>query len=497
VIALTLPLAAATLASADLLIVAASVAVLLLISWYFGREEKDTNDFFLGGRRVPPAAASLSFVATEISALTIVSFPAMAYKENWWWLQFFLGQIIARILVAHLFIPVYYRTQCTSIYEYLRSRFGPGTQYAGSAFFFVTRLLGSGIRLYAACMAVAMILGWKLEASLFLFTAVSIVFIAFGGIKAVVWAGAYQAIFFLSAAVALIVYLVIHISGGLTSALDIARQADKIRIFNLGPDLGDPTTLWTGLVNGMFVAMANFGADQEMVQRLLTVRSTKASQRTLLSTIGTVLPAYWMYLIIGTLLYVFYRQNPTIPQPRDTEMVLSHFVITVLPIGFKGVILSAIILASIDSPLSSLTNSFVTDLYRPLIRRGASERHYLMISRIGVILFGLILAMIAYGCRKQDHLVRLAFELIGVTACALLGVFLFGLLTHRRANLGNIIAMFLGTGTTIALWVVINRGYLHLAKTWLILIGTVITFAVAFVLSSKPPKAPIPDCENR
>ncbi|MCK4294022.1 MAG: sodium:solute symporter, partial [Planctomycetes bacterium] len=155
---------AGTLGGLDWGIVGAGVVLLFVISYIFGREEKDTNDFFLGGRRVPPVVACLSFVATEISALTIVSIPHTAYGENWRFLQFLVGLALARVVVAFLFIPAFYKYNCTSIYEFLRHRFGPATQYTGSVFFFVTRLLASGVRLYATCMAVGVIMGWPLAA---------------------------------------------------------------------------------------------------------------------------------------------------------------------------------------------------------------------------------------------------------------------------------------------------------------------------------------------
>ena len=150
------------LSGIDFLIVGIAILVLFVISYIFGRREKDTNDFFLGGRKVPTFVACLSFVATEVSALTIVGVPATAYSENWEYLQFFVGSAAARILVAFLFIPVFYKYNCTSIYEFLRHRFGPETQYAGSIFFFITRLIASGVRLYAACMGIGIILGWNL-----------------------------------------------------------------------------------------------------------------------------------------------------------------------------------------------------------------------------------------------------------------------------------------------------------------------------------------------
>ncbi len=143
-----------------------------------------------------------------------MGFPATAYSENWEYVQFFIGSAAARIMVAFLFIPMFYKYDCTSIYEFLRHRFGRETQYAGSIFFFITRLIASGVRLYAACLGVGLIMGWKLPQTLLLFTVVSIIFIAFGGVKAVVWTGAYQAITFIVAGIALLIYLFFQIQGG-------------------------------------------------------------------------------------------------------------------------------------------------------------------------------------------------------------------------------------------------------------------------------------------
>src|SRR6267142_6734727 len=137
----------------DFAILAASLAALVIIGGAFSREQQGTEDFFLARRRIPWWSSCLSFLATEISAVTIISVPATAYSENWEYGQFFVGQTLAKFTVALLFIPAFYRYDCTTIYEFLDRRFGRASQVTGSIFFFVTRLLGSGVRLMAACLA--------------------------------------------------------------------------------------------------------------------------------------------------------------------------------------------------------------------------------------------------------------------------------------------------------------------------------------------------------
>jgi SSS family solute:Na+ symporter len=326
-------------------------------------------------------------------------------------------------------------------------------------------------------------MGWSLAQTVLVFSAVSIIFIVFGGIKAVVWAGAYQTIVFFAAGVSLLIYLSLHITGGLTAAWQIAGEAGRLSVFNFEFNFNNPTTFWAGGINAFFVGLAVFGTDQELMQRLLTVKTRRISQNTIVMTILAALPVLCVYLGIGTLLYVFFRQNPDVPPPAKAKEVLSYFTTHFLPAGLKGLILSAIILASIDSPLSSLSSSFVTDIYRPLIRRNASERHYLIISRIGVIAFGLILAIIAFACQPVENILWFAFEIISLTGGATLGVFLLGVLTKRKINAGNIASMLISTASMTALLILSHRGYINLAWSWLIVLGTVMTLFLSWLFS--------------
>ncbi len=473
----------AALGTGDILVLFIGVAPLFVISYLFGRVEKDTGDFFLGARKIPVIVACMSFVATEVSALTIVGVPATSFSENWEYLQFFIGSAAARIAVAFLFIPVFYKYQCTSIYEFLKHRFGAATQRSGSIFFFVTRLTASGVRLYATCMAVAYVLNWSLAQAILLFTLVSIIFIAFGGIKAVVWAGAYQFIVFFAAGLALAGYLALQMQGGLAAVWQTAHQAGRLSVFDFSFNLNDDTTFWAGTANAFFIGLAVFGTDQEMVQRLLTIETRQKSQRTMIATIVGALPVLCLYLSIGTLLYVFYQQNPAIAGPGQAKEVLSHFIKNSLPEGLKGLMLAAIILASIDSPLSSLSCSFVTDIYRPLLKKSAGEKHYLLVSRLGVIVFGIILGFIAYACRPVENILWFAFQIVSVTGGATLGVFLLGVLTKRKGNLANIIAMLVSTFAMTSLLLLSKYNKIALAWSWLIVIGTAVTFVLGYLLS--------------
>jgi len=478
----------AGLRALDFAVVVAAVGVLFVIAYLTGRRQQDTRDFFLGRRSIPWLVVCLCFVSTEVSAASIMGNPATGYGENMQYLQFFVGSAAARIFVAFIFIPAFYRHDCTTIYQFLRERFGPTTQYTGSVFFFITRLLASGVRLYAACLGISGILGWDLRVTLVLFTVASVAFIAFGGIRAVVWTGAYSTIIFYGAGLAVIGWLLWHIRGGwpeIRQIADAAEPASRLSVWNFKPNLADPTTFWAGGLNAFFIGLAVFGADQELVQRLLTVKTRKSSQKALVGTIAAALPFTFIYLFIGVLLYVFYAQNPQLPGPTEAKKILPHFTLGCLPAGLKGLVLAVIILASIDSPLSSLSSSFVTDIYRPLIKRTASERHYLWVSRAGVAGFGLLLAALALACTPLKNVLWTAFQVVSVTGGSLLGVFLLGLLTKRKGSLANVLAM-----VTSSVWMagLLYLGHedvklISLGWSWLIVIGTVSTFVLGYLFS--------------
>jgi SSS family transporter len=486
----------------DYAVLLGSLGVLIVIGTRLTRQQHDTTDFFLARRRVPWWAACLAFLATEISAVTIISVPATAYSENWQYVQFFVGSSLAKLAVAFVFIPAFYRHQVTTIYEFLAHRFGTASQVTGSIFFFVTRLAGSGVRLMAAALAVSVLLGWPLVPTIAVFTVVSIFYIATGGVKAVVWTNVFQATMFLAAGAATLVFLLAQIDGGIATVARVAGEAGRLSVVNWGPAPGDanfwrhifidPNIVWVAILNGFIGSMAAFGTDHDLMQRLLTVETRRESQRTLAVTpIGTLVTLA-IYLSLGAGLYTFYATNPALPVSRPDE-ILPHFVQQVMPGVLRGLMLSAIVLASIDSPLGSLSASFVTDIYRPLLVRGRSEEHYLAVARVAVVGFGLVLGLLAYAFSFFDKILWLAFKIAGVTFGSLLGVFLLGLLTRRPVkDAANVVAMVVMAAVNLGLLVLSETKVLPFAWSWLVILGTAGTMVLAVGLSSwgQPAEAP-------
>ncbi len=480
------------LGGADMAVVGGILAFMFFVGWYFGRRQFSTEDFFLGRREIPVFVACLSIVATEISAMTIVGVPATTFRENWNYAQFFIGSASSKIVIAFLFIPAFYKFKCTTIYEFLLHRFGRRTQYTATCFFFVTRLLASGVRLMAACLAVSVLLGWHLVPVIALFSLIGMLYIGYGGIKAVVWTNVLQALTFIGAGLATVFYLAWNIEGGMAAVFKIAGEAGQLQLWNWGPPLGepgflkkffsDPNILWVAVLNGFFGSMAAFGTDHELMQKLLTVETRGESQRTMVWSILGSFVVLILFMFIGTELVAFYKLNPGMALPEKLDKIYPHFAATVMPSLLRGLVLAAIIMASIDSPLASLTAVFVTDIYKPLISSDASQRHYLIVSRAAVAVFAVLLGAIAYYFSFFDRMLWLAFKIGGVTFGSLLGVFLFGLLTQRRADNANVASM--------VLMAMLNAWLLHLSEikvfplgwSWLVILGTFGTFALSWAL---------------
>jgi SSS family transporter len=486
----------------DYAVVLASLVVLLAIGGAFTRQQHETADFFLARRRIPWWAACLSFLATEISAVTIIAVPSTAYAENWEYAQFFIGSSLAKFVVALLFIPAFYRYNCVTIYEFLAHRFGTASQVTASIFFFISRLLGSGVRLMAACVAVAVLMGWPVWPTIVLFSLVSIVYIALGGVKAVVWTNVFQAVMFLVGGGLTVAFLVSQIDGGVVAMFRTAAEAGRLNVINWGPApgdadfwprvLSDPSIVWLAVLNGIVGSTAAFGTDHDLMQRLLTVETRKQSQRTLAVTPLGTLVTLAIYLSIGAGLFTYYAQHPTAGLPRPDE-IFPFFIRTAMPEVLRGVMLAAIVLASIDSPLGSLSASFVTDIYRPLLVRGRSEAHYLRVSRAAVVAFGVLLAVLAWGFSFFSGFLWLAFKIAGVTFGSLLGVFLLGLATKQAgADRANALAMVIMAVVNLVLLVLSETGRIGLGWSWLVILGTAGTMVLSPLLAPLLDRPRIP-----
>jgi len=470
----------------DAAVLAVYFLLIATLGYSVGRKEKNINGFFVANRRMPWGAVCLSILATEASALTFIGVPADAYRANYTYLQFAFGSLVGRLLIAYLLMPAFYRGKVITVYQYLYQRFGTATRNTATLLFFVTRLLASGVRLLAASIAVSVVTGWPLMWAIVLMACIAMLYTMLGGIKAVIWTDVVQIIVFLGGAWLVIYYLLSNIPGGWQTVTTIAGKLGKFKVFDLRPAFNNPRWLVAGVVNGCFLTFAALGTDQDLTQRMLTCRHVRDSQRALIMTGIIDFPVVITFLTIGALLYVFYQKFPDPGLPANTDHIFPYFIVTQLPVGMRGLLIAAVFAAamsSLDSALGALTSSAIVDIYQPYIKKHASERHYLMVSRMTVILFCLILIGIAMVCRNVEQILWLGFKIGVFTYGALLGVFLLGVLVKRGSDIGNIIAML--SSIVVILILFVSQQRIGVAWPWLVVIGAVWTFTVGLLFKPK------------
>lgn len=457
-------------------------AVIVGIGLYAGRNNKNLQEFALGGHTIPWWAVLASIIAAETSAATFLGTPAEGYKTRGFsYAQLAIGTILARIIIAWLFIAPYFRYRVQSIYEFLTMRFGPRTKDMASGIFLVGRVLGIGVRLYLGGVILVVIwrylypdepvTTWTYFWGIVFVTLITTFYTAVGGIKAVIWTDLIQACLMLGAAAFAVFTLFFHIPGGWTTISERLAGQD-LAMFQSGWDaakpfgealrglLESPYTILAALLGSTFLTMATHGTDQDMVQRMLTAENTAKSRFSLVLSGFADIPIVLAFLAVGILLWVYYQVKPDASLPAAANEVFAHYIVHSMPVGIRGLIIAGVfatMMGSTSAALNALATSFTRDFYLPYINPSASETQSVRAARIATSVFGLMMVLVATAAAhtvlKTDiTIIPLALGVLGYGYGSLLGVFLLGVLTKRRGHdIANVFAMLTGVAAVLIL----------------------------------------------
>ena len=482
----------------DLWVIALYLAAITAFGVGLRRPNPSLRDYFLAGGQLPWWAISFSIVAAETSVLTIISTPGLAFAGDLGFLQLVLGYLMARILISLILIPAYFRGRLLTAYQLLAQRFGHRTKSLAGLIFLVGRSLAEGVRVYAVAIVLGVILdslplGWNLHlgpiALLAIIAALTLIYTFEGGLRAVVWTDFIQICIYVAGAVLSLVLLLRAIPGGWGAVAAIAAShGDKLRIFHFGFSWSQPYTFWSGFLGGTFLTMATHGTDQLMVQRLLAARSQRDSVRALLSSWLVVALQFALFLVIGTALFAYY-QTHALSLPAGLlgryDRLYPQFVAQHLPAGIAGLVLAAVLAASmsnLSAALNALSSSTIVDFYRPYFAPDRSQRHYLWVSRLATLGWMLVMGLVAYLSRHSHSVLESGLAILSYPFSGLLGVFLLGTLTRRANERGAMVGLVVGILTTIAL----SRA--GVAYTWFVVAGTLTTFVVGYAVSGLGPR---------
>lgn len=458
----------------DGVVIFAYFITIVSIGLYAGRKSSTLQEFALGGHKIPWWAVLASIVAAETSAATFLGTPAEGYTtRSFAYAQLALGTILARFIIAYLFIAPYFRHNVQSIYEFLTVRFGARTKNMASGIFLLGRVLGIGVRLYLGGVIIVVIWRylfpesavniWTYFWGILFVTLVTTLYTAVGGIKAVVWTDLIQACLMLGAAAFAIVTIFWHIPGGFET-ISTKLQGQDLGMFQVGWDaakpfgeafrglLESPYTIVAALIGSTFFTMATHGTDQDMVQRMLTAENTAKSRLSLILSGLADIPVVLAFLSVGILLWIYYEVKPDSSLPPANE-IFAHFIIHDMPVGIRGLIIAGVfatMMGSTSAALNALATAFIRDFYQPYFNPTATDAQAVRAARMATVVFGALMVIIATAAaytvlETNITIIPLALGVLGYTYGALLGVFLLGVLTKRRGHdVANVFAMLAG-----------------------------------------------------
>jgi solute:Na+ symporter, SSS family len=466
----------------DSLVVVSYLAAITLFGIHFRKQQQSMRTYFLGGKNVPAWALSLSIVATETSTLTIIGTPAIAYAGNFTFLQLVMGYIVGRVLICLLFIPSYFKGELYTAYELMLRRFGPTIKHATASMFLITRALAEGVRVLAIATVVSIVFGTGDIWSIVIISALTLIYTFEGGLTAVIWTDVIQLGIYIGGT--LVAFFVIPglIPGGWDGIM--ANASHKFVLWNFSTDYRVSYTFWAGVIGGAFLNFGSHGVDQLIVQRLLAARNERDSKLALVSSGLLVFFQFFLFLMIGIMLYSFYRYHPEETIPASNDAIFPSFIVHHLPHGISGLMIAAILAAAmsnLSSALNSLASTTVVDFYRPFVKSESSASKELRISRWVTVFWGAALALLAI-VTWMNHGIKSVLEraltIVSITYGSMVGVFLLGVLTRRANEKGAIVGMAAGLISMFAVW-----WLTAIAFTWYVLIGTVITFSTGYIAS--------------
>ena len=485
------------LASVDIAIIVVYVVGTTLIGAWFSLRQKTLRTYFVGDRNVVWWLVLISIVATETSTVTFLSVPGVAYNPeggNLTFLQLAFGYLIGRTLIAWFLLPQYLRGELFSAYQLLRERFSPAVQRTASGLFLLTRAAADGLRLFLASLLLHEFTGWYSWASILAIGVATMIYTYLGGMQAVIWTDLIQFAIYITGALVAAVAILRLLPGGAEQFLQVAGEHHKLVLINLSTAPTVPYTLWAGLLGGTFLTMATHGADQMMVQRYLASRSLNQARLALVLSGVVVLLQFLLFLLIGAGLFVLHDQGLlAIPEGTAKDEVFGLFIVERLPHGLVGLVIAAVLsasMATLSSSLNSSANAFVADFYQPL-RPGRPEGHYMRVSQGMTAVWGVARIAVATGAlaiQSQRSVVDQVLGVASFTSGMILGLFILGSLRRPVTSGAALVGLVVGLLAVLVAWLPSTWGPALLAWPWYAPIGTIVTVVAAWAVNRRPPK---------
>ena len=484
--------------------------VLLLISYLTSKSDSNES-FFVGDRKSPWYIVAFGMIGASLSGITFISIPGSVAKfsselglvpsDQFSYMQMVFGYFFGYIIVAFVLLPIYYKINLTSIYGYLKERFGNWSYKTGSAFFLLSRLTGASIRLLLVSSVLQLILFDEIGIP-FELTVVSSVLLIWiytnrGGIKTIIWTDTLQT-FFMLAAVITTVYLIgdnLNLNEK-TGFINEINKSGFSKIFYF-ENWHDSNYFWKHFLGGIFITIGMTGLDQDMMQKNLSCKNLKSAQINMISFAGVLIIVNLIFLVLGALLFMYFEQTGEgsnvlkVSNPR-TDLLFAEIAnngslgLSVGILFLLGLIAAAY--SSADSALTSLTTSFSIDFLN--IETKPIEKQ-LKIRKLAHLIMSLVLILIIIFLRRfsNDSAIWMLIKLAGFTYGPLIGLYFFGILTKR--NLIDRLVPFVSVAVPIivaTIWYIHGQGKIQCLGKYqfgaeLIIYNSILSFGTLYLIS--------------
>ena len=466
-----------------------------------------TQRYFVAERSIPGWAAGMSLLATIITSVTFIAYPGAAYAGNWNLLVpgiFFLLVITA---IGPVIVPFFRHAVSLSVYEYFGKRFGNGVRFYTAFTFALGHFSKMGFVFYLLALSVSGITGWPIAAVIFVLGGITIVYTLLGGLEAVIWTDVIQGFVLWTGVVVTIALLLFSPRVHSGAMLHLIAGSHKTSLGSMHFNLALPT-FWTLALYGLFFYLQKFTTDQTVVQRYLAARTDRQALRGAMLGAALCLPAWTAFMLIGSLLWAFYRITALALPSSVTrpDQVFPHFMVTQMPIGIAGLFLAALFGAAMSmlaSDLNCLAVILVHDFYETIVP-GRPDKSLLRLGKLSIAVCGALAMAVALRlAHTQGSALALYYTITAIVAGGLAGLFLLAFLLPRAGRAAALLGIAINLIFTAWATLTMNHGAQFNLHRWnypwheytIGAVGNLLLLAVAAIaapllprsLSSQPP----------
>jgi len=454
---------------------------MVLVGVYFSRKNNSAEQFTKASGKIPGWAIGLSIYATFLSSNTFLGVPGKAFGSNWNAFVFSLSMPLAAWVAAKYFVPFYRSTGEVSAYTNLEKRFGPWARTYAVVCFILTQLARMGSIFFGISLTLQALTGYNMELIMVITGICIIIYTVMGGIEAVIWTEVVQGVLKTMGAVLIIYLIVKNMPGGVSRIVDIGLRDNKFSLGSFAPDFST-ATFWVVILYGFFINLNNFGMDQNYIQRYHTASSAKEAAKSVWLCVWIYIPASLLFFVIGICLYGYYQVNPALIEPVKLQAaaerlgagagraeitklaaqllpadygdkVMPHFMVTMIPTGLLGLIVSAILsaaMSTISSGMNASATVFTEDIYKRYIKSGINELQNMRLLHVSTIVFGLAGMAAGIAMIGVKSILDVWWQLSGIFGGGMLGLFLLGIISKKSGNLEAFAGVMIGI--LVILW---------------------------------------------